>query len=379
MKPQRASLGELCILAKGLSPISKTSPGQYPLVTTGETHKTADSYQFDAEAVCIPLISSTGHGHASLKRVHYFNGKFALGNLLAAAFVKDRSLLSARFLARYLMFTKDRLIVPLMTGAANMSISVDRLATVPVILPTLTEQARIVRLLDEADELRILRCKADRQTASLLPALFHDMFGDPSTNSKGWPIHPAGELMAACDYGTSQKANEDGRGITVLRMGNVTARGELDLDNLKTVELSDSELAKQRLRPGDVLFNRTNSRELVGKTGMWDGRIEAVAASYFIRVRFLTKLELPQHFTAFMNLPFMKQKLMETARGAVGQANINSKDLKAMPVPLPPLELQNDFAQRVGEIRELEAGQAMSHERLDALFHSLLNQTLNGY
>src|SRR6266540_923376 len=140
MKQQRASLGELCTLVKGTSPISKTAAGPYPLVTTGENHKTAGNFQFDAEAACIPIISSTGHGHASLKRVHYQSGKFALANLLVAAMVKDHSALSTKFLARYLMWTKDRLIVPLMTGAANMSLSIDRLATVPVEFPALAEQ-----------------------------------------------------------------------------------------------------------------------------------------------------------------------------------------------------------------------------------------------
>ena len=113
-------------LTKGKSPISKTPSGEYPLVTTGETHKTSNEFQFDAEAVCIPLISSTGHGHASLKRVHYYKGKFALANLLTAAIVNDASILSAKYLARFLMHEKDRLIVPLMTGAANMSVPVKR-------------------------------------------------------------------------------------------------------------------------------------------------------------------------------------------------------------------------------------------------------------
>src|SRR5437660_3876216 len=140
MKRKRAALGELCTLVKGTSPISKTPRGPYPLVTTGEDHKTADNLQFTSEAVCIPLISSTGHGHASLKRIHYQKGKFALANLLAAALVKDDSVLSTRFLAWYLTFTKDRLIVPLMTGAANMSISLDRLATVPIVFPSLRDQ-----------------------------------------------------------------------------------------------------------------------------------------------------------------------------------------------------------------------------------------------
>lgn len=146
-------------------------------------------------------------------------------------------------------------------------------------VPPLAEQERIVKLLDEADELRKLRAQADRRSADLIPALFHEMFGDPATNSKGWPLHTAGELMEACDYGTSQKANEAGLGVPVLRMGNAIMTGELDLDDLKTVELEEGEYIKQRLQAGDVLFNRTNSRELVGKTCMWDGRFDAVAAS----------------------------------------------------------------------------------------------------
>jgi type I restriction enzyme S subunit len=161
-------------------------------------------------------------------------------------------------------------------------------------------------------------------------------------------------------------------------MGNVTTEGLLDLENLKTVELSDSELTKQQLKEGDVLFNRTNSRELVGKTGMWDGRFEAVAASYFIRLRFRSDIEHPQHFTTFMNLPFMKRKLAEMARGAVGQANINSKELKSIIVPVPPLDLQKKFAERVTEIRELEASQATSRTHLDALFQSMLHRAFNG-
>jgi type I restriction enzyme S subunit len=170
MRRHRALLGDLCTLVKGTSPISKTPPGQYPLVTTGEVHKTADTFQLDAEAVCIPLISSTGHGHASLKRVHHQSGKFALANILVAAIVKDRSVVSPKFLSHYLDFSKDRLIVPLMTGAANMSISIDRLSTVPVEFPSPAEQERIVKLLEEADELRKLRAQSDRRTATLVPA-----------------------------------------------------------------------------------------------------------------------------------------------------------------------------------------------------------------
>ena len=263
-------------------------------------------------------------------------------------------------------------------GAVRFQLKFRDLCAIPIIISPLAEQERIVKLLDEADELQKLRAQADRRTAALIPSLFHEMFGDPVSNPFCWPMKRAGDLMAACEYGTSHKANEEGLGIPVLRMGNVTTDGLLDLTDLKTVELEDSELGKQRLQAGDVLFNRTNSRELVGKTGMWDGRFDAVPASYFIRARFRPDAEHPQHFTAFMNLPFMKRRLAEMARGAVGQANINSKELQSIELPLPPLSLQKEFAQRVAEIRGLEAQQAASRRCLEALFQSMLHRAFRG-
>jgi type I restriction enzyme S subunit len=161
-------------------------------------------------------------------------------------------------------------------------------------------------------------------------------------------------------------------------MGNVSAEGFLNLEDLKTVELEADELAKQRLKKGDVLFNRTNSRDLVGKTGMWDGRFEAVAASYFIRVRFRQMDEHPQHFTTFMNLPMMKKRLRDMARGAVGQANINAKELQAIRLPVPPISLQNQFADRVEAVRALEATQVKSRIGLGDLFQSMLHRAFSG-
>ena len=285
--------------------------------------------------------------------------------------------LSPRYLLLFLL-SKAGYFEQIGVGATVKGLTLADYQKLDIILPPLTEQEQIVKLLDEADELRKLRAQADRRTAALIPSLFHDMFGDPDTNPMGWPVKRAGDLMAACEYGTSQKSNEEGRGIPILRMGNVTTDGRLNLTALKTVELENGELARQRLQAGDILFNRTNSRELVGKTGMWDGRFEAVPASYFIRVRFRPDAEHPQHFTTFMNLAHMKRRLAEMARGAVGQANINSKELQSIELPVPPLAQQKEFAARVAEIRAMEAEQAASRHRLDGLFQSLLHRAFNG-
>lgn len=285
--------------------------------------------------------------------------------------------IDSRFLA-YSLWHKRHEIARLSGSTTFKEVSRASIRRVQIEVPPLEEQERIVRILDEADELRKLRAQADQKTATLIPALFHQMFGDPASNPFDWPLICAGELMAHCEYGTSEKANESGTGVPVLRMNNVTFDGRLNLASLKTVELSSIERQKHSLASGDVLFNRTNSRELVGKTGMWDGQFEAVPASYFIRIRFDQAREHPHHFTTFMNLPFMKRRLASIARGAVGQANINSKELRSLQVPVPPIDRQREFAAHVDEIESLYTGQTSNRTRLDDLFQSLLHRAFTG-
>ena len=381
-------LGELCDVRIGRTP-RRDEPrfwgGDAVWVTIRELNggEITSSKEMVSEAAvreCMPDLVPVGTLLFSFK---LSIGKMAVAGCplytneaIAALPIRDPAKLSRDFL-RYALLAESH------EGTANTAVlgkvlNKEKVQQLPISVPPLAEQERIVKLLDEADELRKLRTQADRRTTTLIPSLFHEMFGDPDTNPFGWPVARAGELMDACDYGTSQKANEEGRGIPVLRMGNVMIDGSLDLEELKTVELGDSELAKQRLQVGDVLFNRTNSRELVGKTGMWDGRFEAVPASYFIRARFRPNAEHPQHFTTFMNLPSMKRRLAGMARGAVGQANINSKELKSIEFPVPPVKLQDEFASRVAKIRAMEVQQLLSRQKLDALFQSLLHRAFRG-
>ena len=154
---QKVNLDKLCFFEKGKTGLAKAIPGDYPLVTTSAERKTNDSYQFDTKAVCIPLVSSTGHGHASLNYVHYQEGKFALGTILVALIPKDETILNAQFLHLYLSRLKDMILVPLMSGAANVSLSISKIKTVEIPLPPIDEQLKIVELfknlLNENNEL----------------------------------------------------------------------------------------------------------------------------------------------------------------------------------------------------------------------------------
>ena len=146
-------LSECCSLEKGKTPIQKAVAGEYPLVVTTSERKSSKDYQFDRPAVCVPLVSSRGHGVACLNQVYYQEGKFALGNILCAVTPLDSSELSAKYLYYFLNHKKDYLIVPLMKGGANVSLTVDSLKTVKVVIPSLSEQDEIIHTLERFDEL----------------------------------------------------------------------------------------------------------------------------------------------------------------------------------------------------------------------------------
>ncbi len=239
-------------------------------------------------------------------------------------------------------------------------------------LPAFVEQRRIVDLLSRAEGIVRLRREAQAKAQAIIPALFLDMFGDPAMNPRGWPVVSLGELLRAADYGSSTKASETGTGLPLIRMGNVTYAGDLDLSSLKYVDLEPNEAARYSLETGDILFNRTNSKELVGKTGLWDGSINAVAASYFIRLRVNLQRAIPFYLWALMNTHHMKRVLFETARGAIGQANINSKELKAFSVPVPPRDTQVRFEERGCAVQSIVAQQTEALTKAEATFQALL-------
>ena len=258
------------------------------------------------------------------------------------------------------------------TSLPSLPLSLIKAASIPV--PPISEQRRIVDLFSRAEGIVRLRRDAEKTAAELIPALFIDMFGDPATNPKGWPIDSLGDVLDSADYGSSSKASDDADGMPMIRMGNVSYAGNLDLTDLKYIVLPADQVERYHLKYGDILFNRTNSKDLVGKTGLWKGAFEAIAASYFIRLRVRAEVVCPDYVWAFMNSGFMKRKIFSTARGAIGQSNINSKELRAFALPIPPLPLQRKFAQRCDDIAALVAQEASASTKAQATFDALLAQ-----
>lgn len=141
---EKVALGDVCRIEKGNIGIMKATQGDYPLVVLGEERRTHNEFQFYGDAVVIPLVSSTGHGDRSMKRIHFQSGKFSIGSILCAVMPKDSSILSAEFLYRYLDLNKEQELVSRMKGMANVSLSIKSIAEVEIPLPPIKIQQEIV-------------------------------------------------------------------------------------------------------------------------------------------------------------------------------------------------------------------------------------------
>ncbi|WP_346676048.1 restriction endonuclease subunit S [Enorma phocaeensis] len=198
----------------------------------------------------------------------------------------------------------------------------------------------------------------------LVKSRFIEMFGKDR-----YPIVAIGDVSTDIRYGTSKKASENGRYI-YLRMNNLTDDGRLDLSDIKRIDLTESELEKCLVEKGDLLFNRTNSREKVGKTAVFDLDEPMVIAGYIIRVRLQPEVN-SVYLSTFMNLEKTKALLQAIAKGAVHQANINAQQLAAIEFPLPPLPLQQQFASFVAEVDKSRVVVQQQIEKLQTLYDSL--------
>ena len=169
------------------------------------------------------------------------------------------------------------------------------------------------------------------------------MFGVYPANPMGWEIGTIRDIVTEVRYGSSRPAVDGGK-YPYLRMNNITYGGELDLSDTKRIDIPDNELDKCTVRRGDILFNRTNSKELVGKTCVYDRDEMMVLAGFVIRIRVKDRI-LPEFLSAFLNTVFSKQMLLGMCKTAIGQANINAQELQNIGLYLPPVELQRRFVQ----------------------------------
>ena len=198
---------------------------------------------------------------------------------------------------------------------------------------------------------------------------------------EGWVWAAVEQLSSRIQYGTSNKADSDTSGVPVLRMGNIQ-EGSLDFSDLKYLPSQDTEVEKTLLANGDLLFNRTNSAELVGKSAVYrEGHPLACFASYLIRVSFGEGC-LPDYVCTFINSQHGRAYIGQVRSQQVGQANVNGTKLAAMTILLPPLAEQRrivaEVERRLSVVQQAEATVEVSLARAERLRQSILKQAFSG-
>jgi len=245
-----------------------------------------------------------------------------------------------------------RQIKKIMKKSVNQaSFSVNDFKEILIRLPKLDIQEKIIKKIMTLEKILENNKLKLKFLSELNKSLFTTMFGDIKTNDKNWEIKKLGEVIQT-QYGTSKKATSIVTGFPILRMNNITYSGEMDYRDLKYIELSDNEKEKFLLKKGELLFNRTNSKELVGKTGLFELDTPMAFAGYLIKMK-PSNLIHSKFLLFFMNSEFMKKLLYNKAKNIVGMANINAKELEDFSIILPPIELQNKFAERIEKIEKL--------------------------
>ena len=222
-------------------------------------------------------------------------------------------------------------------------LSAKALNKLQLFVPDLSEQNKIAEVLTRLEEIINARQMELEKLDELIKARFIEMFGVYPVNPMGWEIGTIRDIVTEVRYGSSRPAVDGGK-YPYLRMNNITYGGELDLSDTKRIDIPDNELDKCTVRRGDVLFNRTNSKELVGKTCVYDRDEMMVLAGFVIRIRVKDRI-LPEFLSAFLNTDFSKQMLLGMCKTAIGQANINAQELQNIGLYLPPVELQQRFVQ----------------------------------
>lgn len=182
----------------------------------------------------------------------------------------------------------------------------------------------------------------------LIPGYKHS---DVGPIPEDWDVLPLGKLVRSVEYGSAAKSDVKGA-VPVLRMGNLQA-GKIDWSDL--VYTNDiNEINKYTLQSGDVLFNRTNTIDLVGKTSIYEGGAPAIFAGYLIRINVVPDLLDSRFLNYILNTEFSRKYSAKVLSVAVGQANINGQKLKTYPIPLPPTKTEQEhIAQALSDTDEL--------------------------
>lgn len=289
--------------------------------------------------------------------------------------------LSPEFL--YLVFKTEifkKLIVDNTTGSVRQNLKFDTLSKIEIPVPPIKIQKKLIdsyekliaiakkqekeaKLIEHSiekyifDSLNINQKISEKKPESLQHIEYKNIerwdikslnfIHNVETRFKGmYPLIKLGNIIESYQYGLSEKSNKSSIGYPMLRMNNIN-NSLLSISNIKYIQITEEILSHFKLNKGDLLFNRTNSKELVGKTAIFDINGDYTFASYLIRVVIDKKIANNKFINYLFNSSILNFQKNLISRQVTGQANINAQEMKDLLFPLPPIKIQNKIASNI--------------------------------
>ncbi|WP_137226042.1 restriction endonuclease subunit S [Shewanella sp. MEBiC00475] len=312
---------------------------------------------------------------ATIGDLNWADKEYCLGRGVAGLRVHYKKL-DSKYLWYFIASIEDELYRN-STGSTFPQINKKIIEGLQIPLPPLETQKQIAAVLEKADQLRKDCQQMEQELNSLAQSVFIEMFGDPVTNPKEWEIGIISDLLSSANYGTSEKSSTEILKYPVLRMNNLTYEGNWDFTSLKYMDMDEKDEEKYLVQNGDILFNRTNSKELVGKTAVYRENKLMAYAGYLVRAR-CNELGHPDYISSFMNSKYGKQTLQSMCKSIVGMANINAKEFQSINIAKPPIKLQLDFSIRIAKIRALIQEAKLQEAQYESAFNALMQKAFNG-
>lgn len=254
-------------------------------------------------------------------------------------------------------------------GIAQLNMSTEWLKNYIIPLPPLSTQLAIVSELDKINELIRLKKEQLKDFDNLAQSLFYEMFGDPVENEKGWEVKKLGEI-GEFKNGLNFSKDENGHSIKFLGVSDFQNKKSIASDQLAYISLSERVQEDYLLKTGDIVFVRSNGKkELIGRSVKMYITEPTTYSGFCIRCRITDEKVDKDYIAILLKTPIIRQFMTNSGRGC-NISNLNQKVLNSIPTILPPLSLQQLFAQRIEQIEREKSEVQKSIQDLETLLAS---------
>ena len=315
---------------------------------------------------------------ATLGEVGILTIKACTNQAIAGITIKNQSEVSTDYLY-YFLKSKKSYVTALGRGVAQNNINLSILRNFEVPIPALSMQKQIVDVLDKAEKIIEARQKQLQKLDELVKARFVEMFGDPEINSFDWPVCTLKELVSIEPQNGLYKPQsayvQDGSGFPIVRIDAFYDGRITNFSALKRLECSESEVQRYLLQENDIVINRVNSIEYLGKCAHIKGLLEeTVFESNMMRLHLDDTVMNAVFATKLLCSQYIYKQIMIRAKKAVNQASINQQDVLSFRMFVPPLELQEQFAAFVEQTDKSKLAIQKSLEKLETLKRALMQK-----